>query len=371
MMDRDRSPLQPTVLATAPYTTRPPSPPYIHVPTVIHRPTSPGFINSTTANATNITPAATNNNNNTNTNPRLDNALMCITPSPAAIFTLPGPPHLTAADLAAITSDGRAQTASDPAASAWVYESRRRAQPVLDYLFLGPASAAKDGGFLAREGISMVLAARDARFAVPTGSVGAARARELAAAGVAVESVDVGGPVGGSLVGAFDLAAAKVNEHLLGVYRQSAGRRKGRVLVCCETGNDRSAAIVAAYLMAVYGLDTVRAVQFVQLQRFCVTLGDDVKFLLQAYGDILRARADVARIAEAKAHPTQTEVQMQPPSTTMTTETSTTTTKAQPQFKRRIEEMRMEDAEGDEVMSEMDDERYAGRDFAPFVERDV
>ncbi|KXX74542.1 Serine/threonine/tyrosine-interacting protein [Madurella mycetomatis] len=364
MMNRERSPLQPTVLATAPFTTRPPSPPYIHVPTVTHRPNSPGFINSPAATATTTTSSTTaatennssssnnnNNNDNASANRQLSNVLMCITPSPAAIFALPSPADLTPADLAVITSDGRAQAALDPAANAWVYESRRRAQPVLDYLFLGPASAAKDGEFLGREAISMVLAARDARFAVPTGSVGAARARELAAAGVAVESVDVGGPAGGRSLA-------------------ERGEEEGRVLVCCETGNDRSAAIVAAYLMAIYGLDTVQAVQFVQLQRFCVALGDDVKFLLQAYGDILKARTDVARMAEGGASQTEMEVQMQRAGAEMTA-AAAAAAKAQPQFKRRIEEMRMEDGEGDEVMSEMDDERYSSRNFAPFVERDV
>lgn len=303
---------------------------------------------------------------------------MYITPCPWAVAALPSPPHLTQADLAAITSGLAPQTASDPAARQWAYEARRAAQPVLDYLYLGPASAARDAAGLVREGITMVLAARDARFLAAPGAVvvGGARARELEAAGIAVESVVIGGGAEGggggaegccsSLVGAFDLAAARINQHLLGVVRGSSSSggkgvgeepgRRGKVLVCCETGNDRSAAVVASYLMAMYGLDTVRAVQFVQLQRFCVTLGDDVKFLLQAYGDILQARRDVARMAVEEG-----------PGAGLPTATATQS-HGQTQFKRRIGETRTDDDDGDEVMGEMDEERYWNRDFAPFVD---
>jgi hypothetical protein len=123
----------------------------------------------------------------------------------------------------------------------------------------------------------------------------------------------------------------------------------------CETGNDRSAAVVAAYLMAMYGLDTVQAVQFMQLQRFCVALGDDFKFQLQTYGDILRARGDVGVMGQQR--------QGQESAGGMVLGTN---------VKRRIEQTMGEAEEGgqEEMVVEMDDERYAGRNFAPFVERD-
>jgi hypothetical protein len=272
---------------------------------------------------------------------------MTIHPSPSAIHTA----ALSPADLQTITRN-LPQSARDASAT-WVYESRRRAQPVLDYLYLGPASVVKDRAFLLREGITMVLCARDARFAAPgTATAGGGMLvmgvkRAVEGMGVAVEGIDVAD--GRELVGAFSVAAGRVNAHVLGVERDGTGRR-GKVLVVCETGNDRSAAVVAAYLMAVYGLDTVQAVQFMQLKRFCVALGDAFKFQLQTYGDILRARGDVGVMGlQARSGG-----------------------EVGGNVKMRIEQTMGDAEEGGQgdMEVEMDDERYASRGFAPFVERD-
>ncbi|KAK4125907.1 phosphatases II, partial [Parathielavia appendiculata] len=279
----------------------------------------------------------------TTTAPGTNDIVMTIRPSPAAVHTT----SLSEADLQLITRGFQPQSARD-GASAWLYESRRRAQQVLDFLWLGPASAVKDRDFLRREGITMVLCARDARFAGVGGEgmlvTGAKRYVE--GMGIEVGGVDVAD--GRELVGAFSVVVGRVNEHVLAVERDGSGRR-GKVLVVCETGNDRSAAVVAAYLMAVYGLDTVQAVQFMQLQRFCVALGDDFKFQLQTYGDILRARGDVGIMGEQQQQ--RGEV-------------------VGANVKRRIEQTVGEAGEEDRgvIMAEMDAERYEGRNFAPFVE---
>ncbi|KAJ4294888.1 hypothetical protein N0V88_005127 [Collariella sp. IMI 366227] len=152
----------------------------------------------------------------------------------------------------------------------------------------------------------------------------------------------------------------KVNEHLLEVYyarereqQQQGVEGRGKVLVVCETGNDRSAAIVAAYLMTMYGLDTVQAVQFTQLQRFCVTLGDDTKYQLQAYGDILRAMGDVGGQSQ-QLHEKQQQQQGGGRGTATLS-------------KRRMDD----DTDDDEMAGTDDAERYAGRNFAPFVEQNA
>ena len=69
---------------------------------------------------------------------------------------------------------------------------------------------------------------------------------------------------------------------------------RGKVLITCETGNDRSAALAAAYIMAVFGKDMITAVQFISIQRFCCTFDEDIKRKLQSWEDILRARSQVA-----------------------------------------------------------------------------
>ncbi|KAK4035417.1 protein-tyrosine phosphatase-like protein [Parachaetomium inaequale] len=355
---------QSTALPTAPYSARPPSPPYIHVPPPLPYPHLPPPDSSEPApdpNNTNAPSPGSNNNGG-------GDILMTIYPSPAAVHTTTAP-NLSPADLAAITGGASHPQCARDASSGWVYESRRAAQQVLDYLYLGPASAVKDRAFLVREGITMVLCARDARFASAAGSGGmlvAGVKRAVEGMGVVVEGIDVAD--GRELVGAFSVAAGRVNAHVLGVQRSGGDGRRGKVLVVCETGNDRSAAVVAAYLMAMYGLDTVQAVQFMQLQRFCVALGDEFKFQLQAYGDILRARGDVGAMGHYYQQQTQPQPQQQ---------------QQQPgegrggmgggnrNGKRRIEQtMGDEGDEGHDMVVEMDDERYASRNFAPFVDRD-
>ena len=372
---RAHSPLRPGVLPTAPYSTRPPSPPYIHVPAV-------PFPAATSTTTTTGNLSTSSNPSDANTRARtpspFSNILMTITPSPNAVhYSQYTPTPLSHADLALVTRNLAPQYAKD-ASTNWVYESRRQAQQVLDWVYLGPASVVRDKVFMEREGITMVLAARDKRFAAVS-LPGLKRALE--GTGVEVEGVEVGDAR--ELVRVFDVVVGIINRHMLRIERErveNEGQGKpGKVLVCCETGNDRSAAIVAAYLMAMFALDTVQAVQYMLLKRFCVTLGDETKHMLQAYGDILRARGDVGVMMStsttAPAMPAVTNVSaqgqqshqqpLQPPQQYL-----------QPHpTKRRIEETRdveMDDGiDPDDVMSDaMDEERYAGRSFAPFVERE-
>jgi hypothetical protein len=120
--------------------------------------------------------------------------------------------------------------------------------------------------------------------------------------------------------------------------------RRGKVLITCETGNDRSAAIAAAYIMAVFGKDMVTAVQFITVQRFCCSFDEDVKRKLQSWEDILRARSQIA--------------------------SETATPQNAMHAKRHIAEVMDTDEHSDvkEHLS-LDQERFEGRsDFVPFVD---
>ncbi len=91
----------------------------------------------------------------------------------------------------------------------------------------------------------------------------------------------------------------ELNNHLLQVCQgnqafAAGGGRHGKILVTCDTGNDRSAAVVCAYIMTLFGNDMLTTLQFVSIQRFCCTFDEDIKRMLQTYGDILRAKAAVA-----------------------------------------------------------------------------
>lgn len=260
------------VVRTASFTNRPPSPPYIHIPT----------------------PLGENNNRP-----------LTLTPS----YALVDPRNLTPDDLKIITG-GKIQEASDNYKNTWKYEDRRKAQPILDFLYLGPLAVVRDLEFLRQEGITMLLAVRDA-------SMSHLRllAVEKAAAELKLqcEFVDVASRM--DLIHDFPPTIAKINDHLLRVYRSQlqavndAGNvaidtstfRRGKVLVFCETGNERSAVVVAAYLMAIYGTDMVSTVQFISAQRFCATFDETMKHLLRTFGDILEARRMVSKESQLPA----------------------------------------------------------------------
>lgn len=252
------------VSRTASFTNRPPSPPYIHVPTPLGDRTS---------------------------------AALTITPSYDCVDS----GLLSIEDLNIITGKRDQRADSTVMNQMWRYEDRRKAQRILDFLYLGPLSVVRDRAWLQREGITMLLAARDT-------SMAEARVMSLerAAAELGIEAahVDVAGRQ--ELIRSFPAAVAKINDHLLRVYRaqvasgparEGAGPsvRGGKVLVFCETGNERSAAVVAAYLMTMYAKDVVGAVQFIGAQRFCANFDEEAKYLLRSYGDILDARRTMAQ----------------------------------------------------------------------------
>jgi len=188
----------------------------------------------------------------------------------------------------------------------WKYEQRRMAQNILPFLFLGPTSAARDKDFLKREGITMLLAVRNTMSAQAKLLNGSKVAGEL---GLQSATIDVAGNQ--ELIAAFPRAIQAINSHMQQMYSiRTANTRHtssdhshlantdlltGKVLVFCESGNERSAGVVAAYLMAMYNMDIIKAVQIVQAQRFCVSFDDSLKVLLQTFAAILQAKRDVAR----------------------------------------------------------------------------
>jgi serine/threonine/tyrosine-interacting protein len=180
----------------------------------------------------------------------------------------------------------------------WVYESRRNFQIILPFLYLGPFTAAKNVAALAKAGITMVLVVRDSMSA-QSGFLSGKKAAETL--GIHHAAVDVDGNA--ELINfGFTKATRLINEHLLMKFRELAPpdtpRDKtpgtwGKVLVFCESGNERSAAVIVAYLMAMYGIDLVASIQYVQTQRFCIAFDDNLKTLLLNYQQILEARRGV------------------------------------------------------------------------------
>ncbi|MCJ1312076.1 hypothetical protein MMC25_005750 [Agyrium rufum] len=207
----------------------------------------------------------------------------------------------------------------------WRYEDRRHAQAVLPYLYLGPSSVARDATFLREQGITLLLDVRADSRMQGVGSKSKGGAGDL---GIASQRIVVRGEMG--LIAAFGEAVGVINSHLCEQYhylrRQAALQQQrqqeegsseqlstmpgtsesseqvqpqqvtGKVLVYCETGNESSAAVVVAYLMAVYEASLDGAMAVVTKQRFCTVLLPEVKQMLRSYEEILNATRDVTRL---------------------------------------------------------------------------
>lgn len=220
----------------------------------------------------------------------------------------------------------------------WSYERRREAQMILPYLYLGPMTAAKDEAWMRNEGITMVLGVRQKHEFVSKLMDGAMR--RIRAAGVEAHTVDLANNQ--DLIHAFPDTTAMINLHLSQVH--AATGKLGKVLVFCESGNERSVGVVAAYLMETHAdVDYIKAMQLCQAQRFCVNFDDSMKRVLQGYWDILCAKRSVAATAAG------TQPLSNGPS----------------KSKRSLERDEDDDMDGMDVD---DVERFGGRTFTPFTD---
>ena len=182
----------------------------------------------------------------------------------------------------------------------WKYEQRHKAQQILPFLFLGPITAARDHQFLRDRGITLLLAVRNTKLAHAR-LLGSKAAEDL---GIQYATVDTAGNQ--ELIAAFPHGINIINAHLSSVYQRNMNSfhpsAPGKVLVFCETGNERSAAMVIAYLMAMCSMDVIKAIQVVQTQRFAISCDDSLKVLLQTYDHMLTAKRDVMQSAQQYAN---------------------------------------------------------------------
>lgn len=176
----------------------------------------------------------------------------------------------------------------------WDYNMRRDAQEVLPFLYLGPLTAAKNRDFLQRAGITMVLGVQPNS---PLGAKLTVGAFKVADELGLVKSVIVASDHN-DIISILSQATDLINGHLAGMHHgvqmSATGSREGKVLVFCETGNDKSAAIVAAYLMQTFTkIDCVRALQICCQRRFCCTFDDNLKHKLNTFWGMVVAKREV------------------------------------------------------------------------------
>lgn len=272
------------------------------------------------------------------------------------------PTQLRSGDLEIITQN-KVQVAKDRTL-AWTYEQRRAAQPILDFLYLGPTSVIRDQDYLRREGITMILIARHTSLASQR-LLSVERVSE--SLGIPVKYVDVESDY--LLIRGFPEAIRIINDHLLAVYHsQAQGRNKagqllveadnfqrGKVLLACDSGNDRSAALAAAYIMAVFGSDMWSAINFITVQRFCCTFTEEIKRVLLTWEDMLKARSAVAIATHGRGSGSGSGETQQ---------------RANSKGKRDLDDMMETDGDGDVSEPTVPDrDRFVGRDdFAPFLD---
>ncbi|CAK4033479.1 tyrosine phosphatase 4 [Lecanosticta acicola] len=228
----------------------------------------------------------------------------------------------------------------------WAYERRREAQAILPFLCLGPMTAAKDKEWLQQQGVTMLLGVRQ-KHSFQSKLMRLTAAEQL---GLEFHTVDLASNQ--DLISSFRSTTAMINNHLGRVYTASGGAQLGKVLVFCESGNERSAGVVAAYLMETHeDVDYIKAMQLCQAQRFCVNFDDSMKRLLHSYWDILLARRAVESNPQAAP--------------------ASGVTSAPAKAKRGLER----DHDGDEMdmdgEGEDDVERFGGRTFAPFIDNQL
>lgn len=280
----------PGVTRAAPYDTRPPSPPTIDIPAT----------RTMGRNSVTLIPSPRN----------LDPALFDLDSDYKQI----------------ITSGLRTQEAIDQASN-WEYSARRSAQVVVeDSIYLGPLSVVRDKAWMESQGVTMVVVVRDRIVGLtglmgglklggqgqgqgqgspvqqqklqkkegevpvprPAPTLGPAAKKVCEELGVQVEAIAVSGLQ--ELIREFPKLNEKIVRHLISVHMRTSGAQEGKVLVCCETGNDRSAAVVVAYLVEVWGADLITALRFVLYRRFCVACDDNTRRYLKNYEDILEAK---------------------------------------------------------------------------------
>ncbi|KAJ6120720.1 hypothetical protein N7523_005000 [Penicillium sp. IBT 18751x] len=183
----------------------------------------------------------------------------------------------------------------------WSYEMRRQAQPIFPFLSLGPSSCLRDREFLRSQGFTLLLAIRSSQSAQARLVSGDKAAAEI---GVQADTIDV--LDNQELISAFPHAIRRINDHLAGVdvdtsgeteaYQTGQASMKRKVLVFCESGNERSAAVVIAYMMVMLNMDPGQALHLTQQHRFCVSIEDPLKRILFAFDSILSAKRDVERV---------------------------------------------------------------------------
>lgn len=176
----------------------------------------------------------------------------------------------------------------------WQYNDRQHAQFILPFVMLGPAAVARDRNFIRENQLTMVISVRNAVVASRSPKL-LDPARFDSCQGLETATFDIGSP--------FDFIqrvrpVIKLMVTHLNKYNQSVDlvrpeQVRGRILVCCETGNERSPVLVAAFLMLVYGLPWHESLNLIHAHRYSLAVSTQMNDMLINLGMIFSAQADL------------------------------------------------------------------------------
>mmetsp|Transcript_23019 Transcript_23019/g.62380 ORF Transcript_23019/g.62380 Transcript_23019/m.62380 type:complete len:185 (+) Transcript_23019:38-592(+) len=154
----------------------------------------------------------------------------------------------------------------------WNYEMRRQMQEILPSLFLGPYGAAKDLTALREQGVTHILIVRSTL------------ERRLEAKHPDVFRYHVvevpEGPTENLI-----LFFTECNDCIRQVVQSG-----GKILVHCNAGLSRSAAVVVAYVMESMRMPYADAIQFVQQKRCCIHISEPLLNQLREFEAIYQNR---------------------------------------------------------------------------------
>lgn len=202
-----------------------------------------------------------------------------------------GNPHF----LNAISAIGLQPVAYTSTKRTWKYGDRHTAQPTLPFLYLGPHTVARDAVWLAEHDITMVIAVRSAQSAAVSPRL-LDPARFPACQNLLTATFDVDSPY--EVITRVKPILKLMTDHL---ETQTAGRSLttlddigGRILVFCESGNERSPVLVAAWLMMVFGITWSDSLNLIHAFRFSIALTSGMNEMLSTLQMVLKAEADAA-----------------------------------------------------------------------------
>jgi serine/threonine/tyrosine-interacting protein len=162
--------------------------------------------------------------------------------------------------------------------STWKYGDRYHAQQVVDHVWIGPMSVVRNQQFLVDNNIRVLISLLSPQINQFTSRRVYEQSSEFK--WITVSLAEDPSTSNQLAVAQFEKIVALIDE------AQHAGIDS---LIFCETGNEKSASALAAYLIYSRDMSAVEALQCVQAHRFCIVPNNTATFHLQTFEDLCRS----------------------------------------------------------------------------------